>query len=120
MTPPSPPKGLGPVSRRFWRDILAAYELRPDEVRILTDACHEIDVIERIQADLRDSPLMVKGSMGQLVASPLVSEVRQHRAVLAGLLARLRLPDADEHAAALRSTQARKAGHARWNNNRGA
>lgn len=78
--------------------VIDRYDLRPDEVRLLADGCREADIIERLEAELADAPLMVKGSMGQLVASPLVSEVRQHRAVLAGLLKSLKLPDAPAEA----------------------
>jgi hypothetical protein len=41
-------------------------------LRILVDACREADIVDRLEATLADAELMVKGSMGQLVASPLV------------------------------------------------
>jgi len=103
--------------RRLWSEIVSSYDLRPDEVRVLADACREADLVERLEVELRDEPLMVKGSQGQLVASPLVSEVRQHRTVLAGLLRGLKLPDTDSQSkqkAALVSEQARSAARARW------
>lgn len=115
------PTKLGAEGRRLWQAIVSAYDLRPDEVRILADACREVDVVERLEAGLRDSPLMVEGSQGQLVASPLVSEVRQHRAVLANLLKALKLPDTNDLAqrrAALESEQARAAARARWDRRR--
>ncbi|MFD8336781.1 hypothetical protein ACFV42_29530 [Streptomyces solisilvae] len=91
---PRPPAKLGAAGRRLWREIVERYELRPDEARILGDACREADIVERLEAELADAPLMVKGSMGQLVAPPLVSEARQHRSVLVALLKSLKLPDA--------------------------
>jgi len=103
--------------KRLWWEIVSSYDLRPDEVRVLADACREADLVERLEVELRDEPLMVKGSQGQLVASPLVSEVRQHRTVLAGLLRGLKLPDTDSQSkqkAALVSEQARSAARARW------
>lgn len=111
------PAHLGVEGKLLWREIATKYELRPDEVRLLTDACREADVVERLEVELRGSPLMVTGSQGQLVASPLVSEVRQHRSVLAGLLKALRLPASDESAqdkAKATETQARAAARARW------
>src|SRR5690606_41193051 len=67
----------------LWDSIVPAYDLRPDEARMLADACREADIVQRLEDELADAPLMVQGSQGQLVASPLVSELRQHRSVLA-------------------------------------
>lgn len=115
------PSRLAPKGRRLWKEIVERYDLRPDEVRVLEDACREVDIIERLEAELRDGPLMVRGSQGQLVSSPLVSELRQHRSVLAGLLRALKLPD-EESTAAQReqreSEQARAAARARWDRRR--
>ena len=114
---PKIPTRLGTAGKGLWKQIGGVYELRPDELRILEDACREADIVDRLEAELVDAPLMVKGSMGQLVASPLVSEVRQHRTVLAGLLKALKLPD-DAAGAAQKtqyvSDQARAAARARW------
>lgn len=119
---PRPPAKFGASGRRLWRTVVERYELRPDEARLLGDACREADIIERLEEALADAPLIVKGSMGQLVASPLVSEVRQHRAVLAGLLKALKLPDppaeAERRQTAV-SEQARAAARARWGQAKG-
>lgn len=119
---PKRPLALGTQGRDLWESIVPAYELRPDEVRILADACREADIIERLENELVDADLMVKGSMGQLVASPLVSEVRQHRTTLAGLLTKLKIPDSPAGAARKRavvSQQAVKAARARWGSGAG-
>jgi len=111
------PKGLGPDGRRLWKSIAEAYDLRADEVSLLEDACREKDIVARLEDELATSPLTVKGSMGQEVASPLVSEVRQHRTTLAGLLKALKLPDSPAGAQrrkAVVSQQAREAARARW------
>lgn len=107
-----PPTKLSAKSRRLWTDITAAYELRVDELRVLEDSCREIDLIERMEAEQRDLPLVAKGSMGQDVAAPLVQELRQHRATLARLLLQLKLPE--EGGDAARSTAARDLAMARW------
>jgi phage terminase small subunit len=109
-----PPAKLGAKAKRLWRDVADEYELRADELRVLEDICREVDLIEKLQKEL-DKPatqLIVRGSMGQPVANPLVQELRQHRSVVARLLAGLKLPD--EEAAAERSTSAREAANARW------
>lgn len=114
---PRRPRNLGAGGRALWDSVAPVYELRPDEVRILLDACREADIIDRLETELVDEPLMVKGSMGQLTASPLVSELRQHRATLTGMLAKLKLPDSPAGAARKRavvSEQARAAARVRW------
>lgn len=113
------PHRLGTAGTALWVSIIPAYDLRPDEIRILTDACREADIIERLEDDLVDSPLMVKGSMGQLTASPLISEVRQHRMALTAMLAKLKIPDTPAGAArkrAVTSQNAVAAARARWSN----
>ncbi len=114
MTATPTPEHLGTKARRLWEDISGKYELRADEMRVLEDACREVDLVERLELELRDAPLMVRGSQGQQVASPLVSELRQHRTVVAALLAKLKLPDEDGRAAASVSEKARAAVNARW------
>lgn len=115
MTKPAAPSGLGTKSKRLWSDITGKYELRADERRLLEDACREIDLVERLETEFRGADTMVKGSMGQLVASPLLQELRQHRQVVARLLGQLKLPDEDvERPVESASDKARRAANARW------
>lgn len=114
MTKPPAPAQLKAKAKRLWTDVTEAYDLRSDELRILEDACREVDIVERLEAEFRTEPTMVKGSMGQLVASPLLQELRQHRAVCARLLGMLKLPDEDGRARESVSNNARKAANARW------
>lgn len=110
----APPPELQ-ASAAFWDRIVETYTLRSDELRILEDACREMDLIDRFERELAVSDLMVSGSMGQQVASPLVSEIRQHRSTLRQLLGQLKLPDEPGEARKPRSVQAREAAAARWN-----
>lgn len=107
-----PPNGLSSTSRKMWREIVSKYELRTDELRVLEDACREVDLIGLLERELDGAELIVKGSMGQPVANPMISELRQHRATLQRLLAALKLPD--EGVSASRSAAAREAANARW------
>jgi hypothetical protein len=96
------------------------YKFRPDEARILQDCCAEIDLIDDLDVAQRGADRIAKGSMGQQVINPLISELRQHRATLANLLSKLNLPvDANEtpdsvSSGRVRSTAARHAAHVRW------
>lgn len=111
------PKNLAAAGNALWTSIADAYELRPDELRVLGQACREEDLIALMQVELDGSPLMIGGSMGQQVVHPLVSEVRQHRTVLAALLRSLKLPDEQGEA---KVNQQRDAGSASWASRRGA
>jgi len=119
MKKPAAPAKLGEKARKLWDEIIGTYELRADEVRILEDVCREIDLVERLEEEFRDAPTMVKGSMGQMVANPVLQELRQHRAVVARLLGQLKLPDEDGRQAESVSNAARKAAMARWSRRSG-
>jgi hypothetical protein len=114
------PSKLGPAGRALWKGITEGYSLRADERRVVEDAAREADLIEQLQTALNDQmtagKLFTRGSMGQDVINPLVAEVRQHRATLAGLLRALKLPDdaAPVTGEKPRSVANRAAANARW------
>lgn len=110
---PKMPVGLDEAGQALWSSLVPTYEFRPDELRLLSDACREADLISLMEAEMAGAPLTVKGSQGQPVANPMLSELRQHRAQLAALLKALKLPD-DGQGAADRSAKARDAANARW------
>jgi phage terminase small subunit len=112
--PPAAPKGLQLVGKRMWKRVVSAYKLRPDEVFVLESACRTADWIAKLEAAMEGQPLVVKGSMGQDREHPLLSEARQQRALLARLLAQLKLPDEDGLALETTSTKARTAAMSRW------
>jgi hypothetical protein len=94
-TKPIAPAQLEKAGADFYLQVVEQYELRVDETRLLLDICGEIDLVDVLASEQKTSDLLVRGSQGQLVASPLVSELRQHRATLASLIRQLRLPDED-------------------------
>lgn len=114
------PAHLDRAGKKLWREIAKDYDLRPDEYRILEDACREADLIEILADAQREQPVMISGSMGQSVLNPLIAEVRQHRTTLSTLLVKLKLPDEPTAvgqpapAGDDRATQARAAANARW------
>jgi hypothetical protein len=90
-----PPADLTTEGSALWSAVLAEMtedELEPtaQERRYLLDACREADVIASIAAAFSGEPHVVKGSQGQPVAHPLLAELRQHRATLSQLLARVK------------------------------
>lgn len=104
------PRGLKASGKKLWDATTEKYEMREDELVVLKDACGEADLIDRMVKELATQSLTVSGSMGQLVAHPLVQELRQHRATLATLLGKLKLPDDAVGA----SNQQREAAQSRW------
>ncbi|MDM2421136.1 hypothetical protein [Mycobacteroides abscessus] len=94
--------------RALWRSIVDDYTLRPDELRLLADACELADRIDyrkqradELHREVGEN-LLIRGSTRQLVRNPLIDEARQElaeqrkdRIALNDLLARLKLPDLD-------------------------
>ncbi len=127
VSKPYAPRHLGPGGRRLWSAVLKLHpQLRADEARILEDACREADLIDEMESEQKDASKTVKGSMGQLVAAPLVSELRQHRATLTTLLRALELSKAqaanavDDAASAQRLREGQLAeAQARWGRREG-
>ena len=99
VVPEKAPPGLLAGGRKLWREVAKDHQLRPDQYRILFEACCEADLIDRLQADLKDTPTTTRGSMGQEVAHPILSELRQHRGTLNTLIRGLALEDTDTSAA---------------------
>lgn len=112
---PAVPAGSGDKAKKLWHSVVQTFELSGAELRILEDACREVDLIERLEKELKSAELVVSGSMGQPVASPLVQEIRQHRATFARLIAALKLPEEPAgEGGGSRSSSARSAAEARW------
>jgi len=105
------PRGLRAAGKKLWDATTTSYEMREDELAILKDACSEMDLIARMEKALESEALTVTGSMGQLVAHPLVQEIRQHRQTFAALIGKLKLPDLDSDGAV---NQQRQAAQSRW------
>lgn len=116
------PEGLARAGLALWNDVTSKYGLRADELRVLESAARQADLIAILDAGLDGAELLVRGSQGQMVINPIITEVRQHRTTFAALLRQLKLPDDEAgtaQAGAPRSTSARAAASARWSN-RGA
>lgn len=110
-----PPAGLGEAGRGLWQQVDGEYELAPDELALLAEACRTLDELDAISDALADGPVVVMGSMGQPKASGLFAEARAHRLVLAKLLEQLELPEEGRDIGRTPSQQrASKAAEVRW------
>jgi phage terminase small subunit len=91
------PAGLKTKGKALWRETLAKYDLLTHELTILELACHEVDMAERIRAEINKLPnLTVETRFGSDAPHPLLAEMRQHSATAAALIVKLKLPDADD------------------------
>jgi hypothetical protein len=120
---PKAPAGLGRSGLALWRSITTwqlddlPLVLRPDETAILVIACHVADTITMLEADVKGEPRVTIGAGGVERVDPLIRELRSQRGQLAGLLARLDLPEANadnEWEGLTLSQRGRKAVRARW------
>lgn len=120
---PAAPSGLSARAKRVWTRTLDNYELREDEMSLLTDFCMEITIVDSLQAALVDAPLMVRASHGGEAINPIYSELRMHRQAAMSLWKALKLPELDageetqdnERVTPMsREESGRKAANARW------
>lgn len=98
------PAGLRVAGKGLWRDVAKQWaddELTPDarERRLLADACHEADLLAVLEAELdaaqAEDRMIVRGSQGQPVAHPFVSEARASRGSIRAALSKLGFQDPD-------------------------
>ena len=106
---------LAATGRKLWRDTVAVYELRPDELPLLAEMARTVDDLEVMRAALREWGPLWRATKGSRVPNPLLTEIRGYRLVLARLAGQLGLPD--EGVATSRTPaqrRASKASRARW------
>lgn len=120
---PPAPSGLSARAKRVWTRTLENYELREDELSLLSDYCMELTISDQLQAALIDAPLMVRASHGGEAINPIYSELRMHRQTAVTLWKALKLPELEDGADEVaddkvtpmsREDSARKAANARW------
>lgn len=90
---PVAPRELAPRGRKFWRSTVDVYELEPEELEILREACRTLDNLDALERVLKADGPMVKGSEGQQRIHPAFAEMRGGRLVLGRLLKQLDLPE---------------------------
>ncbi|RSX53951.1 hypothetical protein D2E25_0257 [Bifidobacterium goeldii] len=104
--------------QRLWRDLTSKWEFTQAEYKLLETACYTADRIVRERRAIGDQ-LIVKGSQGQIVAHPLLAQLRADEEHLAKLLARIDMPEPEENESSgtndgQRSSQMRAVVNSRW------
>ncbi|MFD8521016.1 hypothetical protein ACFV2D_13500 [Streptomyces capillispiralis] len=83
------PDGLGERAAALWSGTVDGKVLEAGELVLLEEACRLVDQIDVMQAALEGQGLVVKGSRGQLVASPLIREIRANKLAVSRILRQL-------------------------------
>jgi hypothetical protein len=81
---PPPNDDWGTAANKLWSEVTALYALRPDDLRLLEDACNEADLIAEFE-EIRPGPkdFLTRGSHGQLMPHPVLRELASHRRLFA-------------------------------------
>lgn len=112
---PRTPPGLGPRGARYWRTVLADFDLSDSELELLREVCRTLDNLDALADAVARDGATVKGSAGQSVVNPCLTEARGQRALLHRLIAAMSLPDEEGAAVPTAYVQrARTAASARW------
>jgi len=88
------PTELGTAGRRLWRQVVReavdeGLELDSREQFWLLSASKLADRLAILEAAMADQPPTTTGSTGQLVAHPLLNEIRAHHQLISQTLARI-------------------------------
>ncbi len=87
---------LGPRGARLWASLLmqdSSLEDASNPMReVALTACRTADRVDHLETLARETEPVVEGRQGPMI-HPLLAEVRQQSALLARLVAALRLPD---------------------------
>ena len=89
------PAGLGARGARFWRASTGSFDFSEAEFHLLEEACRTLDDLDRLAEAVASDGAMTRGSAGQPVVHPALTEARGQRLALHRLLAALQLPDED-------------------------
>lgn len=90
--PPNPPKSLSTEARKWWRKLVAEYEITdPAGLLLLQTALEALDRMRGAQDAITTEGVTVKDRYGQLKAHPAVSIERDARAAVLAALKALNL-----------------------------
>lgn len=118
------PDGLKKAGKRLWKRIIDdlgdGWALDERELALLEQAARCEDDMAALNSAVDRDGAVVRGSRGQPVAHPALSEVRQLRLVQLRLLSALELvdPALSERSATPAQARARRAANSRWGNDR--
>lgn len=93
--PESAPRGLGKGGLALWHSVADDYELEEHERTLLVQACRVVDLLDKLDVEVRRDGPLVDSPQG-MKPHPAAVEARQQAVVLARLINVLRLPNGEE------------------------
>jgi P27 family predicted phage terminase small subunit len=78
---PAPPRHLSAAARKFWRSVLAAYELETHHLAILAAACEAMDRMAEARAAIEADGAYISGRFG-MKAHPALAIERDSRTAM--------------------------------------
>jgi len=90
-TVPRAPRHLAAATRKWWRETVAAYELEPHHLRLLTACAESWDRMTQAREALAECGPVILDRFGQQRSSPWVAVERDSRLAFARLLRELAL-----------------------------
>lgn len=92
---PRAPSGLQKAGRALWKamagDVAPGWEFDARDLALLGSACRLADAAALLEVVVERDGVTARGSTGQVVVHPALVELRQHRAAIAALLAKVEL-----------------------------
>jgi hypothetical protein len=113
MARPRVPGNLGEQGRKFWRSVVAVYELSPPELVSLGRACVTVDTLAAVDGEITGQGLSVKGSRGQVIPNRMIKLRCEIERILDVQLRSLNLPMPGEDEGHRRSPAAAAAAYTR-------
>ena len=112
--PPPAPPDLGPAGKAAWDRLTHAFAFHAGELEILELFCAARDRIATMETLLAETGVMIPGSRGQMVMSPLINQIAVQSTLADRLMLSLSLPADGEQVGRRRSPQAKQAANSRW------
>ncbi len=91
-----PPDGLGEAGMALWGGVAGRFDLDPHEVVLLREAARTADLCADLAARVDWDGLTLPWGEDRVRAHPLLARLESSRALLARLIAALRIPEDDE------------------------
>lgn len=90
----TPPTHLSKPTQKWWREIVAEYDLESQHLRILQMACEAWDRCEQARKVIAEEGMTFKDRFGQIKARPEIAIERDNRIAFARLMRELALDGA--------------------------
>lgn len=91
-TSPSAPEGLNSRATALWKNLHEMYSFDPHEDILVEQLCRAVMMADDLRSRQAEEDFIGEGAMGQPVAAPLVTEMRQWDSNIKGLITALKLP----------------------------